>query len=166
MLGERANAEHDSDHSRAIRIEWVKVVRAYSRGNLTRETDKLVALTGLASRIQLYTGWNYIGGLWEQNILSQLFWFHYAGYPRVPGKRSSKYRVPTWSWASIDGEIAWYHPSPEYKWLATIVSTHVELKDTSYPFSEVMGGELRVRGSLQTAYGVKKVQGPRRMPTI
>jgi hypothetical protein len=114
--------------------------------------------SGLASQTELYTGWNYIGGLWEKNILSQLFWFHDAKSPRVPGKRSSKYRAPTWSWASIDGRIAWYHPSLEYKWLATIniVSVHVELKDTSHPFSEVIGGELRVRGSLQTTYRVKK----------
>jgi hypothetical protein len=55
MLGERANAEGDCEYSRAIRIEWGKIVLAYSRGNLTLETDKLVALSGIASRIQLYT---------------------------------------------------------------------------------------------------------------
>jgi hypothetical protein len=97
--------------------------------------------------------------------MSQLFWYNVARFPskrkRVPGKRSSKYCAPTWSWASIEGDIAWYHQSIEYKWLATIVSAHVDLADPSYPFSETTGWVLRIRGSSQTAYEVKKRDDPK-----
>jgi hypothetical protein len=164
MLGERANAEPDSEFASTIRVEWGKIVSAYSRGNLTRETDKLIALSGLASRVQLYTGWNYLAGLWEQNLLQQLLWYNVARYPngrgrgreRLPGKRPLEYCAPTWSWASINGDISWHHPKVKYKWLATVINVQVDLVDPEYPFSQVSGGTLRLRGPVQIAYVFKE----------
>ena len=54
--------------------EWNEVVTIYSRGALTYRTDKLVALSGLASAFQARVGAPYIAGLWGVKIPWQLMW--------------------------------------------------------------------------------------------
>ena len=156
MLGERANAEPDSEFAREARIKWSKIVYSYTRGDLTWGKDKLVALSGIASRTQLYTGWRYLAGLWEPNILHHLFWYNKGHSPnkstRLPGTRPRDYRAPSWSWASVDGDVDWYHPVVDYKRQAEVIEVHVDLVDPAYPFGEVSGGVLRIRGSLQLDY--------------
>jgi hypothetical protein len=146
MLGERANAEPESEFARELRIEWGKIVHSYAACNLTRATDKLIALSGLTSRVQLYTGWRYLAGLWETNLRQHLFWYIQSQSPTtrkwVPGTRPSVYRAPTWSWASIEGSVSWYHPTIDYKWLTKVIAVHVDLVDPAYPFSEISGGAL------------------------
>jgi hypothetical protein len=55
--------------------EWIKVVIIYSKGALTYRTDKLVALSGLASAFQARVGAPYIAGLWRVRIPWQLMWY-------------------------------------------------------------------------------------------
>jgi hypothetical protein len=62
----------------------------------------------------------------------------------------------TWSWASINGDISWYHTKVQYKWLATIIDVQVDLADTEYPFPQVSGATLRLQGPVQTAYILKE----------
>lgn len=153
------NAEPESKFAREIRSEWCGIVSSYARGNLTRENDKLVALSGIASHVRLYTGWRYLAGLWEPNLLHHLFWYNKARHPnrstRVCGTRPSVCRAPSWSWASIEGDINWYMPVIDYKWQAKVTEAHVDLVDPSYPFGQVYGGALRIFGQLQWSYSVK-----------
>jgi hypothetical protein len=69
---------------------------------LTRDTDKLAALSGLAKQVQPSLSSKYIAGIWVENFSSSLLW------QVVPGRvhrRPSRYRGPTWSWISLDGPI-------------------------------------------------------------
>jgi hypothetical protein len=69
---------------------------------LTRVTDNLGALSGLAKEVQRSLASNYIAGIREDNFSRSLLW------QVVPGKvhkRPSQYRGPTWSWISLDGPI-------------------------------------------------------------
>ena len=46
---------------------WAKIVQIYSRLHLTRETDKLPALSGIAKREQSRrSGDEYLAGLWRR----------------------------------------------------------------------------------------------------
>jgi hypothetical protein len=91
---------------------WKRVVEMYSTTELSVETDKLVALAGIATHFHrhLFSGGadrHYIAGLWSQNLESQLLWsvndvFNpAAGAFENPAKRVST-RAPSFSWAAID----------------------------------------------------------------
>lgn len=94
-----------TEHTFTERIEfckrWFDIVSAYSEGALTRPTDKLVALAGVAELVQDQTGAPYVAGLWETETLAlQLLWA-----VRVPLQKQPLYCAPSWAWPSVSGRI-------------------------------------------------------------
>lgn len=83
---------------------WTEIVEDYSERKLTYDTDKLAAMSGVASEIQNMTGNEYFAGIWKEDLLSQLLW-------KVRDPEYSiciqPYTAPTWSWASINGSISY-----------------------------------------------------------
>lgn len=57
-------------------------------------------MSGIAGEIEKLTSDTYFAGLWKGNIFICLLW-----RGPIRGKRSAKYRAPTWSWASVEGRI-------------------------------------------------------------
>lgn len=94
-----------TEHTFTERIEfckrWFDIVSAYSEGALTRPTDKLVALAGVAELVQDQTGAPYLAGLWKTETLTlQLLWA-----VRVPLQKQPLYCTPSWAWPSVSGRI-------------------------------------------------------------
>lgn len=92
---------------RVNRIEaiehWRRVLRDYTGRYLTFPTDKLPAIAGIAAMYGTIFGADceYLAGLWETFLKSELLWSPKRSdisRPLVP-------RAPSWSWASVDGEI-------------------------------------------------------------
>lgn len=83
--------------------EWGELVQEYSARSLTEENDKLVALSGVAKCQQEIFQDTYAAGLWKRTIHFELLW-------HVQGMNASRplhnYRAPSWSWASINGQIS------------------------------------------------------------
>ncbi|KAK0124139.1 hypothetical protein ONS95_009122 [Cadophora gregata] len=82
---------------------WKGIVQDYSECRLTKITDKLVAISGLAQAIQCHVSGRYVAGLWTNRIENQLCWYGVG----LCKERPDRYTAPTWSWASIDGPIEW-----------------------------------------------------------
>ncbi|CAI6337813.1 unnamed protein product [Periconia digitata] len=86
-----------------VHRRWFELVVEYSKRNLTKRTDKLVAISGLARRIADKNGMKYYAGLWQTTLLLDLMWM------RVPDtdlkQRPKEYVAPSWSWASIDVKV-------------------------------------------------------------
>ncbi|KAL2074110.1 hypothetical protein VTL71DRAFT_7888 [Oculimacula yallundae] len=95
---------------------WNRVVETYSKTKLTKPTDKLIALGGIAKimsrRILNGKDEDYIAGMWRDNLESQLLW-RVDPILRKDGKfddHSSdrpgmdEYRAPSFSWAAIDAK--------------------------------------------------------------
>src|SRR3569833_419131 len=85
--------------------KWDLLVRDYSRRGLTRPSDKLMAVSGLAERLSRIAEWEVedcIAGHWRQALPSSLLWRLEADFkgPRNP--------APSWSWASVNGPIEPY----------------------------------------------------------
>ncbi|KAJ4245015.1 hypothetical protein NW762_014221 [Fusarium torreyae] len=80
---------------------WHKVIENYSKRNLTQPGDKLPAISAIASIIQQRIGSDYVAGLWSDNIDLDLLWRR-AGEAQTI---SSSYIAPSFSWASITGEV-------------------------------------------------------------
>ena len=128
---------------------WNKIVQAYSSSLLTVGDDKLIALSGIAKRQQAQLKDQYIAGLWRSFLPSQLLWSvkDCRQINNFPSVRPSKYRAPSWSWASVDGVVD-SGGFADDGFLIDIVEVSV-VPATSDPTSIVESGYLRIRGVLK-----------------
>lgn len=107
---------------REMIVQWDALVSEFQRRSLTKGSDRLPAIAALAARVQERSGYSYIAGLWEENLLSGLCWgpYHYRlditiminpyvadHRPIEELRRPNDRSLPTWSWASVDGRISW-----------------------------------------------------------
>lgn len=93
---------------------WGAMVKAYSSCYLTKGSDKLVALAGLAGKVRETRKDTYLAGMWKRELLSQLCWNTYPQHERAVS-RIRGCCIPTWSWANLDGPISpdlGYAPRP------------------------------------------------------
>lgn len=90
---------------------WVSMVHTYSALALTKRTDKLPALAGLASEFSRITSISpYLAGLWRDDLPRALTWYVSVKTP-VSGLLPAQYIAPSWSWAALDRSV-WYVNSP------------------------------------------------------
>ncbi|KAI0486828.1 heterokaryon incompatibility protein-domain-containing protein [Xylaria cf. heliscus] len=91
-------------HSSEIRQSWADLVNLYSRCQLTKESDKLVAISGLAREVGSILKDTCIQGLWKKDFYQQLCWK--AILVEGAGSTTTGCRnIPTWSWAHINGPV-------------------------------------------------------------
>lgn len=124
------------------RDAWLDMVAVFTMGGLTRSSDKLFAIAGLARIFQpKFGGSEYLAGIWRTDLERQLLW-------RVEGmgiaSRSREYRAPSWCWASIDGPIwsGWAPSGGEI--LIKTLDVSINLSSTD-PFGPVDAGVLRIQ---------------------
>ena len=88
--------------AKSVYKRWYRVVEHYSTRKMTMATDKLPALSGLASLVANQTGDQYLAGLWRRDLVCGLLWYaNRSDMPRLV--RPSMWRAPSWSWAALDG---------------------------------------------------------------
>lgn len=81
--------------------KWSNLVSLYSSYSLTRPTDRLTAIHGIAKTMQEYLDSSYVAGIWPDLLHLSLLWS-----TRSPRKRRPKvYQAPTWSWASVNSPV-------------------------------------------------------------
>jgi len=80
---------------------WQEIVQRYTTLSITRSSDRLPALSGLALPVERNISCQYLYGIWNFNIAYRLLW-HPAEPPMVPAE---EWRAPSWSWAACDGSI-------------------------------------------------------------
>jgi hypothetical protein len=100
---------------------WFKIIEEYTKRDLSFETDKLVAVSGMAKEFALNQGIpfeDYAAGLWKPKLLDGLLWER----PRLDTpeqittfERASSYCAPSWSWASVKGRVHWFHRLEDVK---------------------------------------------------
>ncbi|KAE8441561.1 hypothetical protein EG329_004680 [Mollisiaceae sp. DMI_Dod_QoI] len=103
---------------------WYSTLENYSKRKLTKDTDRLMAIAGLAKDVQGFITDNYCAGLWENDLIIGLAWTFDAEswsdtldivdpITNRPSwtwgglKPNSDSRLPSWSWASINNEVEW-----------------------------------------------------------
>jgi hypothetical protein len=100
---------------------WKTIVLSYTTSNLTKEDDKLIALSGVAQQLQLHLDDEYLAGLWRKDLLNELVWYSSTLKKRPTNYRGMSFRLvtqffstrichsysvaPSWSWASVEGKI-------------------------------------------------------------
>ena len=138
---------------------WYKAVGYYSACKLTHTSDKLMAVLGIIRGISQKYSLNTVAGLWRERLREELLWI-----TRKPSARPTKYRAPSWTWASIDSEVENIFTSSvkisdeipeegpdrrEVKWMSEIISANVVPKSPNHEEQGILvGGELVIRGPL------------------
>lgn len=156
---------------------WNSIVTQYSERQLTKRRDKLVAIGAVA---QIYGRLNglpvdreqeFLAGCWRSHMPYGLVWFagldgerHVATTPEDE-LEDSKYPVPTWSWASMDGSVRFSpydgpsmkeFPNGKIKSLAKLIEGAVTTEGGA--FGPVTGGHIILKGPLYRIRVNKKAE--------
>ncbi|KAF5511308.1 hypothetical protein CGCS363_v003517 [Colletotrichum siamense] len=138
---------------------WNYLIASYSERFLTVEGDKLLGIAALAEEYGRSKGVDgYFAGLWRDNFLEQALWTT-ASYTGSP-KHSKGYIAPSWSWASVNGEItgfgatfnmplAWLPETMPDNITCELVDVQTTLTTLENPFGMVSDGFMLVRGNLR-----------------
>ncbi len=87
----------------ALYEHWELFLIEYCMRRLTKETDKLPAIQSIASEMAGVTKHRYIpfAGMWRERLDQELLWW----VASADSSRPAQARAPSWSWASVNGEI-------------------------------------------------------------
>ena len=132
--------------------DWHRVVKTFTRRQLTKSTDRALAISGIAERFaSSMDDGCYVAGLWKPYIHVGLLW-HIERDGVVA--RPTAFQGPSWSWTSVNGRVtypifAWDQWTPENITL-DIISFPGELMDVRAPFGALRpdSARLKVKGRL------------------
>lgn len=130
---------------------WYDLVTSYTGRSLTKGSDKLPAIAGLATVIHEVAKDSYLAGHWRLELERSLFWRTEQDVCSPEPARCREYRSPSWAWPSVEGRVFWRWPdlSPGVGEEAPlrIVDVKVELvAGDDSPFGQVVYGSLTVEG--------------------
>ncbi|KAI9708912.1 MAG: hypothetical protein M1820_003606 [Bogoriella megaspora] len=131
------------------------VVPSFTKRKLTRTSDRLPALSGIAALVARQCNDEYLAGIWRRDIKMCLLWT----ISKTPGPAPAydKYLAPSFSWASLNRDVFYnmvllrsYKTSPHMYGDVDIkvLEAQVTLSGAN-PFGAVSGGCLRVSGHAQ-----------------
>ncbi|KAH9885572.1 heterokaryon incompatibility protein-domain-containing protein [Cubamyces lactineus] len=139
-----------SDEWNNIHGRWLRIVEDYSSRKLSDPSDKLTAISALAEMFAPVLGPDYAAGLWRHTLLEDLLWESQSSGlapPRPGSSHSPGYRAPSWSWASTDGAVRFWHNTTGVP-LAEVVECTLLLRNKQLPFGPVVSGSLVLYASL------------------
>jgi hypothetical protein len=122
-----------------VHRSWIAIVDSYSSRSVTESEDRILALSGIAERFADLIPGRYIAGMWENMMPASLFWEKV--YSRTD--RPVKYRGPSWSWMSIDGQVA-LHLGSDY--ICEVLSIEYMLKSAEALYGAVHSAALHIKG--------------------
>lgn len=104
----REDTELSLKWKKHIYEQWrTNLVPSYTQLRLTKDKDRLPALSAVVEGLEDILQDTYLGGLWRSDLELGLTWIAgaYGTNPPNPGWLPEKYRAPSWSWASIEGPV-------------------------------------------------------------
>ncbi|KAL3420394.1 heterokaryon incompatibility protein [Phlyctema vagabunda] len=164
LLGlQRVDGLTDLAKEQLIYQTWRTILTIYVSRRLTKQTDKLPALAGMASIIREMTGDQYVAGFWRKDLLVSLVWTSIPIW--VKGNAARDYETlrvqweirepflegPSWSWSAVHVEDRldfWGAQEDNRLWK----SKDAEIKDvnleylSSNPLMRVESGRLTIHG--------------------
>jgi hypothetical protein len=158
---DREDQEQDETYWNELSAFWHTIVRSYSRARLTKEGDKLVAISGIARFCQSRTGDQYVAGLWKNHLHAHLLWsikrwVEPSGVSAVTTAKENiaavttakKYIAPSWSWASANRAVKFH--GLEGRSMISVLDIHLEPLGHD-PLGQLKAASLRIQCSLLRA---------------
>lgn len=139
-------------------ISWESIVVEYSKRHITKRTDLLPALAGLAESYRRVTKWTYLAGIWREEMPISLLWQadHHACADR---QILTDQTTPSWSWAYSNAPV-FYWMSSEFFSAKASVSAPCDFGCEYNPpgsISTVVKSWLDIDGPLSTVQGQRCV---------
>ncbi|KAF2016195.1 HET-domain-containing protein [Aaosphaeria arxii CBS 175.79] len=149
-----AKDEDESESTYRGPTKWHNLLNDYYPRKLTKESDKLPAISGIVRAFSQKYNDEYVAGLWRSNLMEGLLW-QAMGASTGNTSRPTEYRAPSWSWASMDGPFGnlgvgrdFLDPTARWIDVAEIGDCHVELKGEN-PYGEVTDGYITITAPLE-----------------
>lgn len=153
----------------AVRMtQWYRLVGEYSERSLTYASDKLPALAGVARTFARLTGYKYLAGLWEEDILMGLLWWRWkrkglpsSTWPDAPVSDL----LPSWSWARFMGPLSFHASQQGY---LVLLDSCCEVLNISYSdgeqtllgaYGEVSNARITLKARLLRATATEVTRG-------
>jgi hypothetical protein len=141
--------ELGSDEFERWNEAWLSVVRSYTKAKLTYGSDKLIAFAGIAQDARDARGIpaaDYLAGLWRDGLPADLLW-------RMAGagvRDTTTYRAPSWSWASVDGDVYFHATEKRLQTRENMVASILEGRTSTHQgwFGPVSDGWLKISGPI------------------
>jgi hypothetical protein len=133
---------------------WDYIIQQYTSRKLTFQTDKLLAMGGIASYFHCLLKDDYAAGHWRSDLLSSLLWKGRSRYRGMfnfpPLYRPTDNIAPSWSWASVSGDYVDSNPyvrecPPEPSNQFCILDCQIRLAHFDQPFGQVRSGALTLK---------------------
>lgn len=125
---------------------WLQIIEAYSQRSLTKQTDRLPALSAVASLVSHKDGGAYLAGLWRKDIARCLAWY---SLPESANSTVLPSSAPTWSWVSVSGGVSYSCPAtdkPTHTRSLTVIEAHCPPVGKN-PYGEVKDGFIIISGT-------------------
>ncbi|KAI1425069.1 heterokaryon incompatibility protein-domain-containing protein [Xylaria sp. FL1777] len=141
----------EKDELQGVVIEqWASIVEAYTQRALGVLDDRLNAISGIAKKMHRAELGEYLGGLFSYKLLLQLMWSRAEGQGQLP-RPSQGYRAPSWSWASIDGQVAFGNRMwSSAEATARLLEFNVQPKSEMEKYTKYVSGLVRISGNATT----------------
>ncbi|KAF2658117.1 HET-domain-containing protein [Lophiostoma macrostomum CBS 122681] len=130
---------------------WRNIVTQYSALNLTRGSDRLPAIAGVARQVGYTIGGQYLAGLWERSLPDDLLWKVDEPLETRTNHRPQNYRAPSWSWASVNGKIEYMSVENLRDKTFRILKANCTPVSDIDPFGEVLSGFLEILANVRPA---------------
>jgi hypothetical protein len=132
---------------------WADLVTTYSSMDLTNMTDRLPALSGIASEFQRVTNARYLAGVWLEDMPRALAWhipfYTNSGVPQLTS--ASNYIAPSWSWAAAKCGVLFVRDIVDNEFYSHLVIIDAGTTPTGLdPFGMVDGGYIVASGKIQS----------------
>lgn len=139
--------------SKTLSATWARIVHGYSSRRLTHASDKLPAISGIATKFASLSingdVRTYLAGLWKQDLSWLLCWrtIHVRYNDRL-----ATYAAPTWSWASIESPVIWDTRTFDTTSKVNILdAATISAGLGQNQFGSVRGGYIALQGLIQPA---------------
>jgi hypothetical protein len=126
---------------------WSRLLVMYTTTDLTKASDKLVAINGIISKVQKAMRFTPLAGLWKDMLPAELLW-----KVNKPSELplAKEYRAPSWSWASVDSGITHqfvklFEDSHKLSWELDVLQAEA----TTAPNGQVSSASIHLRGPLR-----------------
>ncbi|KAF1838122.1 ankyrin [Decorospora gaudefroyi] len=136
---------------------WTQIIKNYSSRNLTKLSDKLIALEGILKPLTEILKDQPAAGMWRDQLWRQLIWWIDAPSSKFPTGPASTFEAPSWSWLSVTNPV-YYHNAVRTN---DAQKDHAAHKFTDLAlFSKIISVESKESPGASSIHGTLTVAGP------
>ncbi|PQE21457.1 Heterokaryon incompatibility protein [Rutstroemia sp. NJR-2017a BBW] len=165
MPGVNRSSNLPTDPRTETAVSWMELVVKYTSRRLTKDSDKLPAISGIARTIAERTSDEYFAGLWKSYFQQCLLWQCDRNTEDDLQNTKPLYKTaPSWSWASINGKVSWplgnlynYNPDPDPEFIPKILNIHIDPLGFD-PYGMLKQGILHIEGKVATVYSLPEAE--------